>query len=133
MPELPDITIYIEALEQRIRGQILEQVRFANPFLLRTVDYVQVKGKTKPVTVYAVVGEREGAEVQVGSAWLQAYEDGVLLYRQRDFAGAAQHFAVSLNSKPDDVLSAIYRKRCAALLADPPDANWNGVYVMTKK
>ena len=36
MPELPDITIYIEALERRILGQILEQVRIANPFLLRT-------------------------------------------------------------------------------------------------
>src|SRR5258705_5079562 len=36
MPELPDITIYIEALERRIVGEILEQVRLANPFLLRT-------------------------------------------------------------------------------------------------
>ncbi|MBS1236653.1 MAG: domain S-box [Proteobacteria bacterium] len=102
-------------------------------FLLRTVDYVQVKGKTKPVTVYTVIGERSGAEAQACSAWLQPYEEGVHLYRQRDFAGAAQHFATSLNSKPDDVLSDIYRKRCAALLAEPPDENWNGVYVMTKK
>jgi formamidopyrimidine-DNA glycosylase len=36
MPELPDITIYIEALEKRVLGQRLEQVRLANPFLLRT-------------------------------------------------------------------------------------------------
>ena len=36
MPELPDITVYIEALEKRILGQRLEQVRIASPFLLRT-------------------------------------------------------------------------------------------------
>jgi len=36
MPELPDITIYIEALEKRILGATLEQARVANPFLLRT-------------------------------------------------------------------------------------------------
>jgi len=36
MPELPDITVYIEALEKRILGQELEQVRIASPFLLRT-------------------------------------------------------------------------------------------------
>jgi len=36
MPELPDITIYREALATRIRGQILERVRIVNPFLLRT-------------------------------------------------------------------------------------------------
>ena len=36
MPELPDITVYIEALEKRILGQRLEQVRIVSPFLLRT-------------------------------------------------------------------------------------------------
>lgn len=36
MPELPDIVVYIEALKQRIQGSILERVRIANPFLLRT-------------------------------------------------------------------------------------------------
>ena len=36
MPELPDIVVYIEALEQRIQGAILKRVRVANPFLLRT-------------------------------------------------------------------------------------------------
>jgi formamidopyrimidine-DNA glycosylase len=37
MPELPDITVYIEALEKRILAQRLERVRIASPFLLRTV------------------------------------------------------------------------------------------------
>ena len=36
MPELPDIVAYIEALERRIQGSILERVRIASPFLLRT-------------------------------------------------------------------------------------------------
>ena len=38
MPELPDITVYIEALEARIVGQQLERIRIAKPFLLRSVD-----------------------------------------------------------------------------------------------
>src|SRR5215469_10035395 len=36
MPELPDITIYIEALERRILGHSLKQSRLLSPFLLRT-------------------------------------------------------------------------------------------------
>jgi formamidopyrimidine-DNA glycosylase len=36
VPELPDIVVYIEALEQRIQGQTLEKVTVASPFLLRT-------------------------------------------------------------------------------------------------
>ncbi len=38
MPELPDISAYIAALEPRIVGEAIEQVRLASPFLLRTVD-----------------------------------------------------------------------------------------------
>jgi formamidopyrimidine-DNA glycosylase len=37
MPELPDIVVYIEALEERILGERLEAVRIVSPFLLRTV------------------------------------------------------------------------------------------------
>jgi len=36
MPELPDVTIYIEALESRIQGHTLERLQIASPFLLRT-------------------------------------------------------------------------------------------------
>ncbi len=36
MPELPDIVVYIEALEQRVLHTPLERVRIANPFVLRT-------------------------------------------------------------------------------------------------
>lgn len=38
MPELPDITVYVEALERRIVGDVLEDVRLHTPFLLRSVD-----------------------------------------------------------------------------------------------
>jgi formamidopyrimidine-DNA glycosylase len=38
MPELPDITIYIEQLERRIVGQTLEKLEIAKPFVLRTFD-----------------------------------------------------------------------------------------------
>ncbi len=48
MPELPDIVVYIEALEKRILGQPLEHVRLASPFLLRSVNppLSRVEGKT---------------------------------------------------------------------------------------
>ncbi len=38
MPEFPDITVYIEALEARVVGQRLERTRIAKPFLLRSFD-----------------------------------------------------------------------------------------------
>jgi formamidopyrimidine-DNA glycosylase len=45
MPELPDIAVYIEALERRILGHVLERIQIRGPFLLRTakppVDAIQ--------------------------------------------------------------------------------------------
>jgi formamidopyrimidine-DNA glycosylase len=38
MPELPDIAVYLEALQQRIVGQRLERILLKNPFLLRTAE-----------------------------------------------------------------------------------------------
>jgi formamidopyrimidine-DNA glycosylase len=38
MPELPDIVVYIDALEQRILNQKLVRVQIASPFLLRSID-----------------------------------------------------------------------------------------------
>jgi formamidopyrimidine-DNA glycosylase len=38
MPELPDIRLYLSALEPRLTGQILQHVRITGPFLLRTTE-----------------------------------------------------------------------------------------------
>ena len=38
MPELPDIVVYLDALAQRVQGRVLQKVRLANPFLLRSVE-----------------------------------------------------------------------------------------------
>lgn len=38
MPELPDILVYLDALQSRIVGQPLERIRLASPFLLRSVQ-----------------------------------------------------------------------------------------------
>jgi formamidopyrimidine-DNA glycosylase len=47
VPELPDITVYIEALEKRILGQTLQRVQIIGPFLLRTAvpPIASVEGK----------------------------------------------------------------------------------------
>jgi formamidopyrimidine-DNA glycosylase len=48
MPELPDVTVYLEALDPRILGARLMGVRLANPFVLRSVDPspAEVAGRT---------------------------------------------------------------------------------------
>ncbi|MFV2090813.1 MAG: DNA-formamidopyrimidine glycosylase family protein, partial [Pseudomonadales bacterium] len=38
MPELPDLTVYLEHIEQKVVGRTLSGIRLASPFLLRTVS-----------------------------------------------------------------------------------------------
>src|SRR5881409_3671091 len=58
MPELPDVTVYIEALEARITGATLERVRLASPFLLRSVDPPIAAAANRRVTGLRRLGKR---------------------------------------------------------------------------
>ena len=58
MPELPDIVVYIEALESRILNQRLERVRVASPFLLRTATPPLQAVEGKSVRELRRVGKR---------------------------------------------------------------------------
>ena len=58
MPELPDVTVYIDALEARIAGEPLENVRLASPFLLRSVDPPLKETFGKRVTGLRRLGKR---------------------------------------------------------------------------
>jgi formamidopyrimidine-DNA glycosylase len=58
MPELPDVTIYIEALEKRIVGQPLLKLRLASPFVLRTFDPQPSALAEKNVNAIRRVGKR---------------------------------------------------------------------------
>ena len=58
MPELPDITVYVEALQARIAGARLERVRLASPFVLRSVDPPISEANGRAVTGLRRVGKR---------------------------------------------------------------------------
>jgi formamidopyrimidine-DNA glycosylase len=58
VPELPDITVYIEALEQRILNRVLEQIQIAGPFLLRTADTPVTAAEGHKVTEFRRIGKR---------------------------------------------------------------------------
>jgi formamidopyrimidine-DNA glycosylase len=58
MPELPDVTLYLEALEARILNEPLEAVRLASPFLVRTYDPPLKAAHGKRVQALRRLGKR---------------------------------------------------------------------------
>lgn len=102
-------------------------------FVLRTVAFVQAKGKTKPIEVFTVIGERGTSLDGNQEAWLAQYEAGVKLFRERKFTEALVIFQNCLRVQPDDYLCDSYRRECEALIQKPPDDSWDAVLVMTEK
>ena len=77
MPELPDVTVYVEALERRILGATLERVRLLTPFLLRSVD--------PPLS--ALAGKRVTGLRRMGKRLVIALEEDLFLVLHLMIAG----------------------------------------------
>ncbi len=58
MPELPDVTVYLERLEALLAGQPLEQIRVLNPFVLRSVDPPVTALQGRRPTTFRRLGKR---------------------------------------------------------------------------
>jgi formamidopyrimidine-DNA glycosylase len=77
LPELPDIVLYIEHLERRVRGKVLERVRLTSPFVLRSVQ--------PPID--AVEGKRIIGLRRLGKRIVFALEDELFLILHLMIAG----------------------------------------------
>jgi formamidopyrimidine-DNA glycosylase len=58
VPELPDITVYVEHLERLVSGRVIEGIRLVNPFLLRTVDPPLSGATGRAVAGFRRIGKR---------------------------------------------------------------------------
>jgi formamidopyrimidine-DNA glycosylase len=69
VPELPDLTVYLEALQQRIIGARLESITLHNPFLLRTAVPPLASAYGRQVTELRRIGKRIAIGL-TGDLWL---------------------------------------------------------------
>jgi class 3 adenylate cyclase/GAF domain-containing protein len=103
----------------------------------RELDYIKVKGKNKPVSVYEIIAIKEGPlsrEVsQEQLDILEHYQRGRQLYLNRQFARAMAEFGMVLEIKHDDKAAQLQLQRCQHYLTNPPEADWDGAFTMTSK
>jgi adenylate cyclase len=102
-------------------------------FYLRSVARVQVKGKTEPVEVFTLIGARNDKVDPEFLKWLEAYEEGIVKFRKRDFKDAKILFSHFLEFYPDDSLGKMYLASALEYEQTPPDEAWNAVEVFKKK
>ncbi|MDP2825147.1 MAG: GAF domain-containing protein [Sulfuritalea sp.] len=99
----------------------------------REIDLIRVRGREMPVAIYEALGHHSEDSFPHRAEVLGAFDEGVALYRKRDWAGAERCFNQALAANPADGPSKIYLERCEIYSSSPPTAEWNGVWTMQGK
>jgi len=96
----------------------------------RELDSVRVKGKSKPVAIYELVGERD--VMVYPEEFLKHFEKGLFLYKRMKWEEAIEEFKKALSHR-DDEISKMYIKRCKHFMKYPPVPDWDGVFTLKTK
>ena len=144
----------IESLTKLYRHPLIvsEYVHDAtkDKFLLRKIDNVRVKGKEKPVGIFAVYSGFTGAGISklrsgetsslpfvpsllVNRETLVNYNKGLQVFYMREWKLAQEYFKKSLETNGNDFLSQLYLERSVEFARNPPPDNWDGVVTLTEK
>jgi adenylate cyclase len=112
--------------------------------LARELDFIKVKGKTQPVSVYEVVAIHPDAVQDDGDELsrpvteekqrvMQHYAEGRKYYLDKQFAMAMGQFAQVLEVDKNDKASNLHLQRCQHWLQNPPPEDWDGSWQMKEK
>ncbi len=99
----------------------------------RELDYIRVKGKTKPVAIYELVGLQSDAIPEQKQRVIEHYHKGREHYLNRDFPTAMAEFGMVLKADKDDKASSLHLTRCQHWLTSPPPDEWDGSWELTEK
>jgi adenylate cyclase len=102
-------------------------------YILREVDLIQVKGKYKPVSICEVLNYHDEKTFPNLPQVLQLYNDGLDYYKAMNWKKGIDLFEKAFMLNPYDRLLDVYINRCHYFINNPPEDNWNGVWVMEEK
>ncbi|MBU1100613.1 MAG: adenylate/guanylate cyclase domain-containing protein [Bacteroidetes bacterium] len=117
--------------QMMISGATYKMVK--NKFLVRELDNMRVKGKKKPTRVYELLGFIDDPAAIDKLDKLKHYLKGLEHYKKREFGFAKAEFEKSLNLILEDQPSQEYFDRSNFYMENPPEQDWDGVFIMTTK
>ena len=104
----------------------------SNAFVFRKLDTIRVKGKEHATEIFEVVGLAENVTNDMRTM-LDDFENGRILYTQRNFEDAKQYFESVIAQLPEDGPSQIYLNRCNFYLRKPPARDWDAIVDLEEK
>ncbi|MBW1973222.1 MAG: hypothetical protein DRG20_04080 [Deltaproteobacteria bacterium] len=102
-----------------------------NNFYLRELDLVRVKGKKKPVRIYELIGDNKPSSAVMRS--ITFFEQALKAYREMKWEDAIYLFEQAKSENSKDKASELFILRCKLYKDSPPPADWDGIFIMTKK
>jgi adenylate cyclase len=98
----------------------------------RELDSIAVKGLSKPVRVFELVGEK-GKVPEEKLKGIAYFHKGLELYRKRQFEEAAKYFNAVFKFIPNDGPAKEFIERCKDYIKNPPPEDWDGSFHATEK
>ena len=119
-------------------------------FLFRKIDNVRVKGKEKPVGIYAVYSGFQGQDgnklrsgetadiptvpsLLINRETLVNYNKGLQVFYMRQWKLAEEYFSMALEKEDGDFLTSLYLERSRQFSRTPPGEDWEGVITFSEK
>lgn len=99
------------------------------------IDMIKVKGKTKPVRIFALLGDETVAATPSFQSLSKLNDALIAAYRAQEWDKTLELIAQArpLGGGKIDALYELYEERVAYFRENPPGADWDGVYVATSK
>ncbi len=94
--------------------------KLRRPALLREIDLIRVRGSTQPFAVFEALDHHDEKSFVRRDEVLEAYAEGLRLYRQQDWTQAAQRFQTATQANPADTPSRLFVERCRSYMQAPP-------------
>lgn len=106
----------------------------AEGFAMLELDLIKVKGKTRPVNIFALLGRADVAESQEFIALKENHDNMMRAYRSADFESAEKFLELCRNNPYGlEKLYDLYASRIASFRENPPEPDWDGTYTATSK
>ena len=99
-------------------------------FLMRELDFVAVKGKSKPIKIYELICKKEDANKE-DIELKELFEKGLKYYMKMQWDDAIKQFKKCF--KKNDKASKMFIERCLIYKKNSPEKNWNGIWIAKSK
>lgn len=116
-----------------ISEQTLMRLKDPTKYSFRFVDKVQVKGKQSSISVFEVFDGSSEEMMALKMETKSDFEQGLLLYHDKQFPEASVHFNKVLQRNPKDEAARLYLQRAAHFMVYGVPDGWSGAEVLLEK